>query len=470
MSEINDVCSKMLSYVHAHYNEPLTLKQVAAALYMNPAYLGRLFKKQTGYQFSDYLAAYRISVAEKILSSRNASVADVAHAVGYGNVNQFFKRFKQLTGNTPSRFRTNLQLYAPSANLFITPDEMLDGVIKCETFTLECPVSSANCCGAFMSQRNSLFYVYIHQCGSDFQIRCVQSVDGGLTWNAPRTLFERRGEEIALDGVSSISMADDSLGLFLSERRSDGVYLTQYRSHDELSVWKPFKKPFYLTGEPSAECGQIVRLGGGRLVLPVSSCRAIGSSSRIVSHYVSDDDGASWRMTAHIVALPYRTAVNGLRYPLLLPDAGGALHGYAATDLGCQYEYVSSDNGETWTSPQPTPFTSPSARMAMTTLASGRRVVVFDPIPDYATLEEESRSARLVCLAGKSNGKGWAYPIFLENVRPAGGVRFSCPVLFPVNDTLLVAYMRRDGSATRLHIRRIPRSMLIPPLMKSSNP
>ncbi|GJM68592.1 putative transcriptional regulatory protein YesN [Paenibacillus macerans] len=89
-------------------NPALSLKMVAnEILYMNPDYLGKLFKQETGQRFSTYLTKLRIEKAvEHIAKMDDVKVGTLAEIVGFGDNPQYFSQvFKKYTGCTPSEYR-----------------------------------------------------------------------------------------------------------------------------------------------------------------------------------------------------------------------------------------------------------------------------------------------------------------------------------------------------------------------------
>lgn len=76
---------------------------------MNPAYLSRLFRRETGFSLTDYLVRLRITKAKAELEKTNNRVSDVALNVGYANFSHFSKLFKKMTGLTPQEYRKKYQ-------------------------------------------------------------------------------------------------------------------------------------------------------------------------------------------------------------------------------------------------------------------------------------------------------------------------------------------------------------------------
>lgn len=96
---------KAVSYIRHHYNEPLTLSQIAEEVDLNAEYLSRSFKEETGETYSNFLANIRLSKAEALLINTSVKICDIAEAVGYPNVSYFSTVFKKRYGLNPFEFR-----------------------------------------------------------------------------------------------------------------------------------------------------------------------------------------------------------------------------------------------------------------------------------------------------------------------------------------------------------------------------
>lgn len=84
--------------------------ELAAMVHVSSGYLGRIFKKETGYTISDYIVKKRISVSKQLLSKTSLSVTDISSRVGFSYSSYFTKTFKEHTGQTPQEFRQQNKL------------------------------------------------------------------------------------------------------------------------------------------------------------------------------------------------------------------------------------------------------------------------------------------------------------------------------------------------------------------------
>lgn len=95
-------------YIDRCYGEPISLKDVAAFVYLSPAYFSRLFKQYTQENFTDYLTRMRVEKAKALLLEGSYKVYEVSERVGYRNEKYFFRIFKKYTGQTPFEYGKRL--------------------------------------------------------------------------------------------------------------------------------------------------------------------------------------------------------------------------------------------------------------------------------------------------------------------------------------------------------------------------
>lgn len=99
---------EILSFMMDNYST-ITLQSVARQFHYNPAYLSRIFHEQTGLTFSATLKEYKLRRAAKLLIETDRKLGDICAEVGYGDVTQFSRSFRELFGSTPSKYRKDLK-------------------------------------------------------------------------------------------------------------------------------------------------------------------------------------------------------------------------------------------------------------------------------------------------------------------------------------------------------------------------
>ncbi|KAA8786943.1 two-component system response regulator YesN [Paenibacillus sp. 4624] len=101
----HELVKKMLDTVELMLGkEELTLHTLAERLYVNPSYLSRLFKKEEGKSFSEYVLKRSMEYAKELLLN-GVKVYDAAEAAGYRDVSYFAKVFRKYWGVAPSEFK-----------------------------------------------------------------------------------------------------------------------------------------------------------------------------------------------------------------------------------------------------------------------------------------------------------------------------------------------------------------------------
>lgn len=107
-SKSGNVIDQIRKYIEENYFKELSLKSIAEIFYLNPAYLGRLFKNATGENFNDYINKVRISEARKMVSE-DMKISDILEKTGYMNANYFYKTFKRYEGISFAEFKEKIR-------------------------------------------------------------------------------------------------------------------------------------------------------------------------------------------------------------------------------------------------------------------------------------------------------------------------------------------------------------------------
>lgn len=112
----------VIQYVDQEFRGRLQLQDLAKIFHMNSAYLGQLFRKETGRSFSDYLNEKRIEAAKGLLKRTQLKISDIAQQVGFANTDYFIDKFKQTVGVVPSVYKKN-DLHPPQGKAGAPADE-----------------------------------------------------------------------------------------------------------------------------------------------------------------------------------------------------------------------------------------------------------------------------------------------------------------------------------------------------------
>jgi YesN/AraC family two-component response regulator len=103
----NEVIEKIKDYIFDNLSKDLSLNAVADVVHLSPRYISRIFKKNTGKNFVDYVTGERMKAAREMILLSEDNIEEIASKVGYNNPAYFTKKFKEAFGVTPSVYRMN---------------------------------------------------------------------------------------------------------------------------------------------------------------------------------------------------------------------------------------------------------------------------------------------------------------------------------------------------------------------------
>jgi AraC-like DNA-binding protein len=101
---------RVLTYLHKHYREQNAVAQLSRIAALSRSSLHRLFRQQTGMTTSDYVTQLRIGNACALLLNTEKPISLIADQVGYRNLANFNRQFKETKGQTPRQFRAAFNL------------------------------------------------------------------------------------------------------------------------------------------------------------------------------------------------------------------------------------------------------------------------------------------------------------------------------------------------------------------------
>lgn len=96
---------KMLSYIHEHYTEEITLGDIATAANVSRSEAGRCFHSYIGYSPIEVLIEYRLQKARRLLSETTLTLQEISFMCGFHSENYFSRQFRKVYGYSPSEER-----------------------------------------------------------------------------------------------------------------------------------------------------------------------------------------------------------------------------------------------------------------------------------------------------------------------------------------------------------------------------
>lgn len=297
------------------------------------------------------------------------------------------------------------------------------------------------------------------------------SYDEGETWSNKRVLLERHPDAQNIMCPNLFRRLDGSLGMIHGEKYTHpGGLITNRKylkiSYDEGITWIEDYPCYDREGYAVVNNDRILRLASGRLILPLAHHSDVGydSVNRVLQpgfivFSISDDDGKTWRTLECTIRSPFQD-ITQFEEPGLYQHEDGTLWLWCRTRYGSQFMAYSTDEGETWTMPQPSFFfTSPRSPMSMKRLGK-YTIAVFNPIPVF-TGRDPARGpwgrSPLVCAVSTDDGiyhdeRSFQKLFYLEDSLADS---YCYTALYAGEDYFLAAYYHSNGTGRCLNCTKM---------------
>lgn len=96
---------EVIRYLEENMDRMITRREAAKYVFLNEDYFSRMFRKETGLGFKEYLLKIKMDYAGKLLSNTTMPVTLIASKVGYENFTNFSQMFRKMMGSTPTEYR-----------------------------------------------------------------------------------------------------------------------------------------------------------------------------------------------------------------------------------------------------------------------------------------------------------------------------------------------------------------------------
>lgn len=104
---MNESIARAIEIIRSRYaDSELSVGSIAKELHISENYFSKLFKQETGTNFSQYLITVRMEAAEQLLLLTDGKIGEIALQVGYNDANYFSQCFKGVFGLSPGKYRS----------------------------------------------------------------------------------------------------------------------------------------------------------------------------------------------------------------------------------------------------------------------------------------------------------------------------------------------------------------------------
>ena len=98
----------VLLYIHGHYREPISRKEIARSVGYHESYISHVFSQVLHMGITQYIHTLRVDDACNFLRHTKMPVTQIALELGFGSVRNFNRIFLKETGKTPKEYRNTL--------------------------------------------------------------------------------------------------------------------------------------------------------------------------------------------------------------------------------------------------------------------------------------------------------------------------------------------------------------------------
>lgn len=104
--QITEKLKCVLQFIHDHYQQTVTVKELAALCHFSEYHFMRFFKRHMNMTCIEYLNQYRLEMAARKLLQTELPITDIALETGYNNISYFNRIFRKKFGITPKEYRS----------------------------------------------------------------------------------------------------------------------------------------------------------------------------------------------------------------------------------------------------------------------------------------------------------------------------------------------------------------------------
>ena len=102
----HEVAAELLAFIEERLSAQITVAELARRFHYSPSHVYRVIRRATGKTPTAYIRERKLDLARRLLVSTDLAISDIARAVGVPNVSHFCRIFREGTGQSPGRYRS----------------------------------------------------------------------------------------------------------------------------------------------------------------------------------------------------------------------------------------------------------------------------------------------------------------------------------------------------------------------------
>lgn len=107
-----EIFERITDYLTAHLNTSLTIEQICKDNLIGRSQLQKLFKYRRGLGVIEYFSLLKINAAKEMIRTNNLNFTQISEQLGFSSIHYFSRKFKQITGMTPSEYALSIKALA----------------------------------------------------------------------------------------------------------------------------------------------------------------------------------------------------------------------------------------------------------------------------------------------------------------------------------------------------------------------
>jgi len=108
--QLEERIAHIVAYLEQRLEQNLSVRQICQDNLIGRAQLERYFHEQTGGGVIDYFGKMKIDAARQMIREGHLNITQIASQLGFSSVHYFSRRFKSLTGMSPSEYRKSVKM------------------------------------------------------------------------------------------------------------------------------------------------------------------------------------------------------------------------------------------------------------------------------------------------------------------------------------------------------------------------
>lgn len=111
----HDVLNKIVQYLEDNINNPITLDDVCRDNLIGRSYLQKIFREKNGGGVMEYFNKLKIEAAKQAIRGGPQNFTEIAQDLGFASIHYFSRRFKKITGMTPTEYASSVKVRSETA-------------------------------------------------------------------------------------------------------------------------------------------------------------------------------------------------------------------------------------------------------------------------------------------------------------------------------------------------------------------